>query len=292
MVQVSQAAAAAAARLARRKPNSHMGFLRQKQDGSTSLAILTPTEGGPAERAVTLGQLIGRIKNGGAAALQGFKEDRRNAAKSVQPLYYGAFSSYGPAYDSTFANLTKQETELVYSTYGDDVGVSYAESIKNFSRNCEYASFIVDHLLDILTGSEHKKTTKYIEEQKMIRAEEETIKAAFESRSTGGTVDFDALRSLSEEGIDMSFVDNLQKQLSRQKTSTLGKLEETATLLENLRSVQEERLSGPPPLYVGQAAPPTKNECDIADRVQNNLVELVGQARPREVYPHHQPLKK
>jgi Domain of unknown function (DUF3512) len=57
----------------------------------------------------------------------------------------------------------------VYSTYGDDVGVSYAESIKNFSRNCEYASFIVDHLLDILTGNEHKKTTKYIEEQKMIR---------------------------------------------------------------------------------------------------------------------------
>ena len=63
---------------------------------------------------MTLGQLIGRIKNGGAAAggaataLQGFKEDRRNAAKSVHPLYYGAFSSYGPAYDSTFANLTKQ----------------------------------------------------------------------------------------------------------------------------------------------------------------------------------------
>jgi hypothetical protein len=60
----------------------------------------------------------------------------------------------------------------VYSTYGDDVGVAYAESIKKFSRNCEYASFIVDHLLDILTGNEHKKTTKYIEEQKMIRQDE------------------------------------------------------------------------------------------------------------------------
>ena len=77
-------------------------------------AILTPPEGGPSERTVTLGQLIGRIKNGGAAALQGFKEDRRNAAKSVQPLYYGAFSSYGPAYDSTFANLTKQASHCVH----------------------------------------------------------------------------------------------------------------------------------------------------------------------------------
>ena len=62
----------------------------------------------------------------------------------------------------------------MYSTYGDDVGVAYAESIKKFSRNCEYASFIVDHLLDILTGNEHKKTTKYIEEQKMIRHDWET----------------------------------------------------------------------------------------------------------------------
>jgi hypothetical protein len=62
----------------------------------------------------------------------------------------------------------------VYSTYGDDVGVAYAESIKKFSRNCEYASFIVDHLLDILTGNEHKKTTKYIEEQKMIRQDWKT----------------------------------------------------------------------------------------------------------------------
>jgi hypothetical protein len=36
-MQVTKAAAAAAARLAKKKPNSHMGFLRQKQDGSTSL---------------------------------------------------------------------------------------------------------------------------------------------------------------------------------------------------------------------------------------------------------------
>ena len=42
------------------------------QDGTTSLAIVTPVNGAAAERAVTLGQLIGRIKNG-ASALQGFK---------------------------------------------------------------------------------------------------------------------------------------------------------------------------------------------------------------------------
>ena len=50
---------------------------------------------------------------------------------------------------------------MVHNTYGDEVGVQYAESILNFSRNCDYAMSIVDHLLDILTGNEHRKTSKY-----------------------------------------------------------------------------------------------------------------------------------
>ena len=50
---------------------------------------------------------------------------------------------------------------MVHNTYGDEVGVQYAESILNFSRNCDYAMGIVDHLLDILTGNEHQKTSKY-----------------------------------------------------------------------------------------------------------------------------------
>ena len=120
----------------------------------------------------------------------------------------------------------KQETELVYNTYGDDVGVAYAESIKNFSKNCEYATIIVDNLLDILTGNEHKKTSKYIEEQKLLRSEESLVKSAFNQASSnsssngaspqgGSSVDFDSLRSLAKDGIDMSFLESLQTQYTR-----------------------------------------------------------------------------
>ena len=122
--------------------------------------------------------------------------------------------------------LLKQETELVYNTYGDDVGVAYAESIKNFSKNCEYATIIVDNLLDILTGNEHKKTSKYIEEQKLLRSEESLVKSAFNQASSNGSsngaspqggssVDFDSLRSLAKDGIDMSFLESLQTQYTR-----------------------------------------------------------------------------
>jgi len=46
---------------------------------------------------------------------------------TVKPLYYGDFGSYAPSYDSTFANLTKEESDLVYQTYGDETCVQYAE---------------------------------------------------------------------------------------------------------------------------------------------------------------------
>ena len=44
------------------------------------------------------------------------REDRRNLAKCVKPLHYGPFSSYAPAYDGTFATLTKDESHLIYHT--------------------------------------------------------------------------------------------------------------------------------------------------------------------------------
>merc|ERR1712240_790491 len=237
--QAKNAAKTAADKLLKKKSGAHLGYLRQKPDGSTSLAVLTPEPDskaeGPREKAVNLAQLVGKVKNG-TSCLVGFKEDRRNSAKAVHPLYYGAFSSHGPTHDSTFANLTKAETELVYSTYGDDVGVSYAESIKNFSRNCEYATFIVDHLLDILTDQQHRKTSKFIEEQKMLREEESVVDEAF----TDSKVDFDSLKSLEKDGIDMSFLGDLEKKYNNLSSV---KLETTAGLLEELRSTQHERLS-------------------------------------------------
>ena len=39
--------------------------------------------------------------------------------------------------------------------------------------------FIVDHLLDILTGNEHRKTSHYIAEQKMLRKEDELLENTY-----------------------------------------------------------------------------------------------------------------
>ena len=219
------------------------------------------------EKAVNLSQLIGKVKNG-TSGLMGYKEDRRNAAKAVHPLYYGAYSSHGPTHDSTFANLTKSETELVFSTYGDDVGVSYAESIKNFSLDCEYASFIVDNLLDILTGQQHSKTKQYIEEQKTIREEEKYVSESIQEK-----VNFESLKSLEEDGIDMSYLQDLEKKYN-EKVDV--KLEKTAALINNLREVQNERLSLVPSTNMSELAGPGDKERELAGEIQGNLVDIVG----------------
>ena len=46
---------------------------------------------------------------------------------SVNYLSYGAFSSYGPVYDSSTANLSKEDSDLLLSTYGDETGLQYAK---------------------------------------------------------------------------------------------------------------------------------------------------------------------
>lgn len=35
-------------------------------------------------------------------------------------LNYGPFTSYAPSYDSTFANICKDDSDLIYTTYGEE----------------------------------------------------------------------------------------------------------------------------------------------------------------------------
>lgn len=46
---------------------------------------------------------------------------------TVSYMNYGAFSSYAPMYDSTTANLSKEDSDLLLSTYGDEGSLQYAQ---------------------------------------------------------------------------------------------------------------------------------------------------------------------
>ena len=154
--------------------------------------------------------------------------------------------------------------------------------------------FIVDHLLEILTGNEHRKTSKYIEEQKALRREDDMIDLALNTEDAdestseaAGGVDFNSLRSLAEVGIDVSFLDSMQEQLNAESSMTVAasveSLHENADLINQLREAQQERLNAAQPPHLSQLPPPSEHELELASRIQKNLVELASQVRPGDV---------
>jgi len=42
---------------------------------------------------------------------------------------YGPYGSFAPTYDSSRATITKEQSDLLYSTYGDDTGIHYAKRL-------------------------------------------------------------------------------------------------------------------------------------------------------------------
>ncbi|XP_014218424.1 bromodomain-containing protein 7 [Copidosoma floridanum] len=297
--QARSAAKSAAERLSLKRVGTKMGFLRQKKDGTTSLQIIVPGDGvipGTNQRPVSLGQLLGKVHHG-TGALAGFREDRRNMSKPVKPLYYGAFGSYAPSYDSTFANLTKEESDLVYQTYGDETAVQYAESILDFAKDCDYTLTMVDDLLDILTNGDHRKTKKFLDEKRRLKEEEEKIKHLLEKPVQEVNknippvdkvkVDINQLKTLSDIGIDINFLDGLEEDLkvSEERSALQKNLEETSALLNNLRQTQHDRLSAPPPPHLANIQKASETEVTLAEKITDNLANIAKKLPPSAIAP-------
>lgn len=255
-------------------------FQRKREDGSTSLAILTPGDGvvpgTERDRPVSLGALLGRVR-AGTATLASFREDRRNVAKPMYPIYYGGYSSHGPTHDSTFANLTETESAMV-GPYFDFRSLENGELIRGVC-GADYSSTFVDHLLDLFQG---KEVTDIVTKD-MIAANKKEKQM---EKADNGEIDFDMLKTLEADGIDMSFMSTLQaayelRQEQEMKDLSLDEqLQLTAHLIDSLASAQSCRLSAPPPSSLSAIPGPGAREASLAERVVTKLTCLAGQAPP------------
>lgn len=160
--------------------------------------------------------------------------------------------------------------------------------------------YVVDHLLDILTGNEHRKTSKYIDEMKTLRKEDELMDKAFidveevtmtttsdeQDAKPKEIVDFDALKTLQDDGIDMSFLGTLQSFYAKNEAKKPeNMLEANADLIDQLKSVQNDRLSSTPPQHFSQMPKAGEKEVELASSIQANLVDMVSQVKPSVVLP-------
>ena len=188
--------------------------------------------------------------------------------------------------------MTKEETEIVCN----NTDISSLET-DNLLHNVDHSTFIADHLLDILTDNEHRRTSNYIEEEKKLKEMEEKLlgvasskaqEAEAESSITAEEpkVDFDSLKSLSDIGIDVSFLESLQKNYEDAPPDTnVDNLSDTASLLNELKDIQLERLSAILPAHFSQILLPNDHEMALASQIQTNLVEMTQNVRPGDVVP-------
>ena len=71
---------------------------------------------------------------------------------------YGPYGSFGPSYDSSLSNMTKEESDLLLVSYASDLGVDYVRSLMQFTRDAPQVREYVDGVLNVLTHGAHAKT--------------------------------------------------------------------------------------------------------------------------------------
>ncbi|XP_062997178.1 bromodomain-containing protein 7 [Elgaria multicarinata webbii] len=277
-------------KLTKRPANAQCEFERRKSDGTTTLGLLNPAEnaGELGYSSVKLGVTAGRLQSG-INTLQGFKEDKRNKVTPVMYLNYGPFSSYAPAYDSTFANISKEDSDLIYSTYGEDSNQGSFNMNEFLAKSQDYPYVMADSLLDVLTQGGHSRSLRELEtlqpaEEAQGRHERadttkdiEIMETDLASRSSLSKERLTALRAVTNFGVPVEEFDSEEAEVFQKK------LDETTKLLRELQDAQNERLSTKPPPNMICLLGPSYKEMHLAERVTSNLKQLAQQVAPGDI---------
>ncbi|KAJ8407840.1 hypothetical protein AAFF_G00268840 [Aldrovandia affinis] len=273
-------------KLSNRELQSELEFERRKPDGTTTLGILNAadlTAGDAGYCPVKLGMMMGRLQTG-INTLQGFKEDKRNKVTPVSYMNYGPYSSYAPVYDSSFANISKEDSDLVYSFYGEETSLQGAESISEIlTRTDEHMAKLADNILDALTNGQHSKTLKEMETaeatQKAVEGSEPAQDVEIIKPESSNKTSLTSLSSVIGLALDLE----PQTSLSEEAKQFQQKLDETTVLLRELQEVQNERLSTKPPPNIICLLAPSARELQLAEKVSGNLSSLASRVTPGDI---------
>uniref|UniRef100_A0A670JYH5 Bromodomain containing 7 n=1 Tax=Podarcis muralis TaxID=64176 RepID=A0A670JYH5_PODMU len=263
-------------KLTKRPANAQCEFERRKPDGTTTLGLLNPAENNTGELghgSAKLGVTAGRLQSG-VNTLQGFKEDKRNKVTPVMYLNYGPFSSYAPAYDSTFANISKDDSDLIYSTYGEDSNQGNFNISEFLAKSQDYPYVMADSLLDVLTQGRHSLSLRELEKVRLLVCEH-LYQIRFDSSLSKERLT--ALRAVTNFGMPVEEFDSEEAEVFQKK------LDETTKLLRELQDAQNERLSTKPPPNMICLLGPSYKEMHLAERVTSNLKELAQQVAPGDI---------
>jgi len=159
-------------------------------------------------------------------------------------------------------------------TYGSAANAEYASGLKAFVEGT-HDSLIhqVDNLLDVITGGRHTRLCA------------ETTAASgvdVASSSVKDNIDFDSLRTLSDQGFDMSFLNSIEMSDISSKSASYT-LRKNAHDLSQMQRMQTRRLSQQPPFTITHRdlVPVSRHEVDAARAVTANITSLITEHNAR-----------
>uniref|UniRef100_UPI00398F6167 bromodomain-containing protein 9 isoform X3 n=1 Tax=Pristiophorus japonicus TaxID=55135 RepID=UPI00398F6167 len=281
---VEHAADEARDRITRNAANSKIGYLRKEGEGPLLFAVVNQSDPETEEEEVhqvDLSSLTTKLQPG--INTMGFKDDRRNKALSVTYLNC-VYTAQSIQNNTIFPNLTSEETELLYSTYGEETGVQCALSLQEFVKDCGSSTKkMVDDLLNQMTTGEHAKAVYHLsqkrnieqkaskdinmtldevqapaifikEEPKLQSACPETSKPIMAAGANGSAgdnrtgLDFIPVKSYSDVSLDISLLNSLGKVVKKEPDhdDNQRNLDETTKLLQDLHEAQTERVGSRP----------------------------------------------
>ncbi|NXT24096.1 BRD9 protein, partial [Syrrhaptes paradoxus] len=268
---VEHAADEARDRISRYLPNSKIGYLKKKGDGTLLFSVVNSSDPEAEEEEthpVDLSSLSSKLLPGFTTL--GFKDERRNKVTFLT----SASTAPSMQNNSIFHDLKSDEMELLYSAYGDETGIQCALSLQEFVKDAgNYSKKIVDDLLDQITSGDHSKTIYQLkqrrnipvkgldevkvlpvlikEEHKLSNTCPDSSKQIMVGESAGDSntsdLDFLSIKPYSDVSLDISMLSSLgkvKKELEHDDNHL--HLDETTKLLQDLHEAQADRVGSRP----------------------------------------------
>ncbi|KIH44926.1 hypothetical protein ANCDUO_25039, partial [Ancylostoma duodenale] len=228
-------------------------------DGATVLNVIGETD----KKGIKLGDIVGPLEEGTPGMLS-LGDHRLSGQSMITYLNYGPFSSFAPQYDSTWATLTKRDSDLLLRTYGDRSTVADVMSLRNMVEDAgEHFIKVVDDLLDTLTDGEHSRAM--IE----LKKKEPEVKPKDNEDISELLSEVESLENL---GVDVSFVKDVRESMAVNKANDIqSHLDMSGRAVMDLARLQHKRLSQPPPVTLTQVPAPAVVETQLAGNVQQQL---------------------
>lgn len=267
-------------------------FLNKDSQGYTSMNILNPDSNVDSVN-VDMTGLDKLVADGRASKAMLENERQRLREKPITFLMYGPYGSFAPSMSSTFATLSKMDTDLLYTTYGDDLGVTYSHSLQQFAQGTgSYIEGIAESLLNGLTSGRHKAFKSKLQKECEVIVKKETAdkiasdshpkerRSSIEKRIHPVASSVEAAPSVVADVHKSSHAvpSGLSQSQSLQQT-----LNETAGMIVVLQQKQNQRLvlgtqdpNHRPPL-------PSADEKEIAYSILNKLKDLSSLVRPEDL---------